>query len=172
MKIIAILHFVNYRKAQTNAGMRFVLNYTMQDKKTVADDGNKYVSGIGCTPTSAYTEFCNTKRLYGKEEGRPFYHFVQSFPVGENISPETAHEIALRFAGETEKFRGFEIVVSAHCDRNHIHSHFVMNSVNAETEKKFHINENEVEQLMKESDRIIQQYGLSVLSSQPKKTGS
>ena len=63
----------------------------------------------------------------------------------------------------------FEIVVSTHCDRDHIHSHFVMNSVNTETGKKFHINENEIELMMKESDRIIQQYGLSVLPPQPKK---
>lgn len=66
---MAIVHFINYRKAQTNAGMLFVLNYTMQDKKTVAD-GKKFVSGINCTPTSAYTEFRNTKKLYGKEDGQ------------------------------------------------------------------------------------------------------
>lgn len=165
---MAIIHFVNYRKAQNNAGMKFVLNYTMQDKKTVSD-GKKFVSGINCTPTSAYTEFRNTKKLYGKEDGRLFYHFVQSFPAGERIAPETAHEIALRFASESEKLKGFEIVVSTHCDRDHIHSHFVMNSVNAETGKKFHINENEVEQLMKESDRLIREYGFSILPSQPKK---
>lgn len=165
---MAIIHFVNYRK-QTNAGMQFVLNYTMQDKKTVADDGKKYVSGVRCTPLSAYVEFNNTKKLYGKTDGRLFYHFVQSFSVEENISPQTAHEIALRFAEEAEKLKGFEIVVSTHCDRDHIHSHFVMNSVNAETGKKFHINEKEVEQLMKESDRLIREYGLSVLSPQPKK---
>lgn len=165
---MAIVHFINYRKAQTNAGMLFVLNYTMQDKKTVSD-GKKFVSGINCTPTSAYTEFRNTKKLYGKEDGRLFYHFVQSFPVGENITPETAHEIALRFVSESDKLNDFEIVVSTHCDRDHIHSHFVMNSVNTETGKKFHINENEIELMMKESDRIIQQYGLSVLPPQPKK---
>lgn len=168
MKIIAIVRFVNYRK-QTNAGMKFVLDYTMQDKKTVADDGKKYVSGVGCTPLSAYVEFNNTKKLYGKTDGRLFYHFVQSFPVEEKITPETAHEIALRFASDSDKLRGFEIVVSTHCDRDHIHSHFVMNSVNTETGKKFHINENEIELLMKESDRIIREYGLSVLPSQPKK---
>ena len=165
---MAIIHFVNYRKAQSNSGMKFVLNYTMQDKKTVSD-GKKFVSGINCTTASAYTEFRNAKKLYGKEDGRLFYHFVQSFPVGEKITPEKAHEIALRFASESEKLKGFEIVVSTHCDRDHIHSHFVMNSVNTETGKKFHINENEVEMLMKESDRIIQHYGLSVLPSQPKK---
>lgn len=164
---MAIVHFVNYKKPQTVGGMLYVLQYTMQDKKTVADDGKKYVTGVNCTPQSAYTEFNNTKRLYGKTDNRLFYHFVQSFSVNENISPQTAHEIAVRFAEETEKFHDFEIVVSTHCDRDHIHSHFVMNSVNAETGKKFHISESEVEMLMQVSDKICREYGLSIVNPKP-----
>jgi len=164
---MAIVHFVNYLKPQTSNTMAFVLRYTMQDEKTVADDGNKYVTGVNCTPQSAYTEFNNTKRLYGKTDGRLFYHFVQSFSVDENISPQTAHEIAVRFAEETEKFQGFEIVVSTHCDRDHIHSHFVMNSVNADSGKKFHISESEVEMLMQSSDSLCREYGLSILKPKP-----
>ena len=95
---MAIIHFINRPKSQTSDGLFFVLRYTMQDKKTIADDGIKYVSGVNCTPQSAYTEFNNTKKLFGKTEGRQYYHFVQSFSIDENISPETAHEIALRFA--------------------------------------------------------------------------
>ena len=59
---MAIVHFINYRKAQNNAGMKFVLNYTMQDKKTDSN-GKKFVSGINCIPTSGYTEFRNAKKL-------------------------------------------------------------------------------------------------------------
>ena len=164
---MAIVHFVNYQKPQTYNTMSFILQYTMRDDKTVADDGNKYVTGVNCTPQSAYTEFNNTKRLYGKTDKRLFYHFVQSFSVDENISPQTAHEIAVRFAEETEKFQGFEIVVSTHCDRDHIHSHFVMNSVNADSGKKFHITESEVETLMQKSDALCLEYGLSVLKPKP-----
>lgn len=164
---MAIVHFVNYQKPQTTNTMIFVLRYTMQDEKTVADDGNKYVTGVNCTPQSAYTEFNNTKRIYGKTDKRLFYHFVQSFSVDENISPQTAHEFAVRFAEETEKFSGFEIVVSTHCDRDHIHSHFVMNSVNAESGKKFHISESEIELLMQKSDALCLEYGLSVLKPKP-----
>lgn len=87
--------------------------------------------------------------------------------MDENISPQTAHEIALRFAQDTEKLKGFEIVVSTHCDRDHIHSHFVMNSVNSETGKKFHISENEVEMLMQVSDKICREYGLSIVNPKP-----
>lgn len=164
---MAIIHFINCPKSQTSDGLFFVLRYTMQDKKTIVDDGIKYVSGVNCTPQSAYTEFNNTKKLFGKTEGRQYYHFVQSFSIDENISPETAHEIALRFAEETEKFGGFEIVVSTHCDRDHIHSHFVMNSVNSETGKKFHISESEVEMLMQVSDKICREYGLSIVNPKP-----
>lgn len=164
---LAIVHFVNYKKPQISDTMAFVLRYTMQDKKTVADDGNKYITGVNCTPQSAYTEFNNTKRLYGKTDSRLFYHFVHSFSVDENISPQTAHEIAVRFAEETEKFQGFEIVVSTHFDRDHIHSHFVMNSVNAESGRKFHISESEVEMLMQKSDALCLEYGLSVLKPKP-----
>lgn len=161
---MAIIHFINNSKPQTSKGMLSVLNYTMQDKKTMYE-GHKYVSGVNCTPQSAYIEFNNTKRLYGKADGRLYFHFVQSFDVNENITPATAHEIALRFAQETEKFEGFEIAISTHCDRNHIHSHFVLNSVNADTGKKFHISQREIEMLMEKSDEICKEYGLSILDS-------
>ncbi len=164
---MAILHFINSKSQQTLKGMLFVLRYTMQDKKTVAADGNKYVSGVNCTPIFAYTEFNNTKKLYGKTDGRLYYHLVQSFSTQENISPWTAHEIALRFAEESSMFNGYEIVVSTHIDRDHIHSHFVMNSVNAETGKKFHINEKDIRELMKISDSICCEYGLSVIEPAP-----
>ena len=70
---MAIVHFVNYKKPQTSKGMGYVLQYTIQEEKTVANDGNKHVTGVNCTPQSAYTEFDNTKRLYGKTDGRLLY---------------------------------------------------------------------------------------------------
>lgn len=116
---MAIVHFVNRPRSQTKAGMLFVLRYCMSDKKTVDADGEKYVSGINCVPQSAYAEFISTKKLFGKNDGRQYYHFVQSFPVGENITPKVAHEIACRFATEPEMFKGYEITVATHCDRDH-----------------------------------------------------
>ncbi|MBQ2944310.1 MAG: relaxase/mobilization nuclease domain-containing protein [Ruminococcus sp.] len=161
---MAIVHFINSKSKQTAKGMGYVLRYTTQESKTVDENGVKLVTGVNCTADSAYTEFCNTKNLFGKSDGRQYYHFVQSFGVDENITPQMAHEIALRFASESEKFSGFEIVVSTHCDRDHIHSHFVMNSVNAESGKKFHISGSDVEELMNQSDKLCMEYGLSVVA--------
>ena len=169
---MAIVHFINSKSKQTAKGMGYVLRYTTQDSKTIDENGIKLVTGINCTANSAYTEFYNTKNLFGKSDGRQYYHFVQSFGVDENITPQMAHEIALRFASESEKFSGFEIVVSTHCDRDHIHSHFVMNSVNAESGKKFHISENDVEELMAQSDKLCIEYGLSVVPKATEKPKS
>ena len=75
---MAIVHFVNRPRSQTKAGMLFVLRYCISDKKTVDADGEKYVSGINCVPQSAYAEFISTKKIFGKNDGRQYYHFVIS----------------------------------------------------------------------------------------------
>ena len=133
----------------------------MREDKTMFN-GKRLITGINCNPDCAYTQFRNTKLLYGKESGRQYYHFVQSFSPEDHVSPELAHSIALRFIAETEKFKGFEVVAATHCDRDHIHTHFVMNSVNAETGLKFHIKQDEIGMLMESSDKVVSEYGLSI----------
>ena len=116
---------------------------------------------------SAFNEMINTKLQYRKTGGRQYYHIMQSFHPDEPITPETAHEIALRFA--EENFPGYEVLVATHVDRNHIHSHFVVNSVNAETGYKFHSDNNEIQRLRDASDKLCIEYGLSVVIPKSKK---
>ena len=115
---MAIIHFINRQKSQTKAGLKFLLDYTMREDKTMFN-GKRLITGINCNPDCAYTQFRNTKLLYGKESGRQYYHFVQSFSPEDHVSPELAHSIALRLITETEKFKGFEVVAATHCDRDH-----------------------------------------------------
>ena len=55
---------------------------------------------------------------------------VQSFPKGADVDPRAVHEAARQLAGY---FEGCEILVCTHTDREHIHSHCIINSVNFET---------------------------------------
>ena len=116
---------------------------------------------------SAFNEMVNTKLQYRKPGGRQYYHIMQSFHPDEPITPETAHEIALRFA--EENFPGYEVLVATHVDRHHIHSHFVLNSVNAETGLKFHSDNHEIQRLRDSSDKLCVEYGLSVVVPKSKK---
>ena len=156
---MAIVHFVNYKKGtQSRAAMRGVMLYVMQEKKT-AWEGGPLVSGINCQPQSVYDDFLSTKLLYHKDGGVMFYHMVQSFPKGAAVDPRQAHEAARRLA---EYFDGCEVLVCNHVDREHIHSHCVINSVNFETGKKLHMAKEQLQELMRRNDMICQEMGLPV----------
>ena len=156
---MAIVHFVNYKRGtQSRAAMRGVMLYVMQEKKT-AWEGVPLVSGINCQPQSVYDDFINTKLLYHKDGGVMFYHMVQSFPKGEAVDPRQAHEAARRLA---EYFEGCEVLVCTHVDREHIHSHCVINSVNFETGKKLHMAKEQIQELMWRNDAICQELGLPI----------
>ena len=161
---MAIVHFVKNRRTQTVGGLRGVLNYCCKEAK-VTHDGRPLVSGVNCVPQVALREFLNTKQQYHGTGGRMYYHMVQSFHPDDPVTPEMAHEIALKLV---EQIPGFEIVVATHTDRDHIHSHFVINSVSCETGKKYHSNKESLTQLMEASDKLCLQYGLSVVKPKPK----
>ena len=162
MSDIAIIHFVNYKRGtQSRAAMRGVMLYVMQEKKT-AWEGGPLVSGINCQPQSVYDDFLNTKLLYHKDGGVMFYHMVQSFPKGAAVDPRQAHEAARRLA---KYFDGCEVLVCTHVDREHIHSHCVINSVNFETGKKLHMAKEQLQELMRRNDMICQEMGLPVFDA-------
>ena len=167
MSRIAIVHFVNYKRGtQSRAAMRGVMLYVMQEKKT-AWEGAPLVSGINCQPQSVYDDFLNTKLLYHKDGGVMFYHMVQSFPKGAAVDPQQAHEAARRLA---EYFDGCEVLVCTHVDREHIHSHCVINSVNFDTGKKLHMAKEQLQELMRRNDMICQEMGLPVFEATTQQT--
>ena len=159
---MAIVHFVDYKRCtQSRAAMRGVMLYVMQEKKT-AWEVAPLVSGINCQVQSVYDDFLNTKLLYHKDGGTMFYHMVQSFPKGAAVDPRQAHEAARRLA---EYFDGCEVLVCTHVDREHIHSHCVINSVNFETGKKLHMAKEQLQELMRRNDAICLEMGLPVFES-------
>ena len=159
---MAIVHFVNYKKGtQSRAAMRGVMLYVMQERKT-AWEGEPLVSGFNCQPKSVYDDFLNTKLLYHKDGGVMFYHMVQSFPKGAAVEPRQAHEAARQLV---EYFDGCEVLVCTHVDREHIHSHCIINSVNFETGKKLHMAKEQLQELMRRNDAICQEMGLPVFEA-------
>ena len=147
---MAIVKFVT-----SGSPMNNIFPYIMKEEKTE----QKLISGINCMPETAMEEFINVKKQFGKTDGRQYYHVVQSFSPEDNISPETAHEIGLKFAGY---FGNYQMVIATHTDRKHIHNHIVFNSVNFESGKKFHQSRDEMIQVKEYSNKICQKYGLTL----------
>lgn len=160
---MAIVTAVNRPRGQTRGGLRAVLRYVMKEEKT-ADQDRHLVTGVNCQADSCCTEFISTKLQYGKGDGRMYYHFVQSFHPEEPVTPELAHQIALELA---QQWKDYEVIVATHTDRDHIHSHFIVNSVSFQTGRKPHFEKADLTQLRQVSDTLCMQYGLSVC--QPKR---
>ena len=148
---------MNYKKGtQTRGCMKGVMRYVAQENETLWN-GEQLISGIGCQPETAFDEFLSTKLLHHKDGGVMFYHMVQSFPKGADVDPRMAHEAARRLAGY---FEGCEVLVCTHVDREHIHSHCIINSVNFETGRKVHMADEQIQELRVRNDQICEELGL------------
>ena len=120
-------------------------------------------SGYNLTsPETAYDEMQTTKEVWSKTDGRTYKHYVQSFAPDEVITPEQAHAIAKEFVESCPQFNGFEVLIATHQDREHIHTHFIINSVSFEDGHKFQQKSTELQEMKDLSDKICLEHGLSL----------
>ncbi|MCH5298725.1 MAG: relaxase/mobilization nuclease domain-containing protein [Ruminococcus sp.] len=143
--------------------MNNIFNYVTRSEATES----KLISGVNCSPDSALDEFKFVKKHFGKEDGRTYYHIIQSFSPDDNLTPETANEIGIKLA---EYFPGFQILVATHVNTKAIHNHLIMNSVNFENGRKFHQSRDEMLQVKEYSNQLCREYGLSVTESKTNNT--
>lgn len=102
----------------------------------------------------------DTKDYFNKKDGVLAYHGYQSFKEGE-VTPDIAHEMGVKFVSEF--FKDYEVVVATHQNTNHIHNHFIINSVSFKSGKKYNNNLTNISKIRHISDSLCSKYGLSVL---------
>lgn len=146
------------KAVSSKAGIGQAIDYVTREEKTE----KKLISGIHCMPETAKDEMQATKELWGKIGGRTYKHFVQSFAAEEKINPEQAHQLACRFAAERPEWKGFEVLVATHKDRNHVHTHFIVNSVSYENGHKLQQSRADLKQMKEHSDRLCREQGLHI----------
>lgn len=144
--------------SNSHSSLKNVINYVTKKEKTT----KKLVSGINCSPECAYTEMQTTKELYSKTGGRTYKHVIQSFPPNEKVSAETAHKLAVEFAQQCPLFNGYEVLIATHVDRQHIHTHLIVNSVSFESGKKFQMSAEDLQDMKDLSDSFCRKYNLSI----------
>lgn len=146
------------------------VNYIMELEKT---NGGTLISGLNCTPDFAIQEMqMNSDKwnVVEDDDSRTCYHGYQSFDVLEkDLTPEEAHQIGLELVKRL--YPNFQVVVSTHTDRSHIHNHFVLSSVNLEGRKLEDRLANPREGLYglrDTSDQIALEHGLRIINDAPK----
>ena len=153
-----------YSKAEMQA-LHNIMMYATDEYKT---EKRLYVSGVNVTPDTATYKMQQTKLRYGKTDGIIAFHAIQSFKPGE-VTPELAHKIGVEFAKEMWGDR-FEVLIATHLNRQHLHNHFVINSVSFADGKKYYDNIENYNLMKKISDRLCEENNLSVIRN-PKTKG-
>ena len=164
---MATVTFIKYAK-QSAGALGGVAAYVAQANKTMQENGQHLVSGQNCTPPLAVREFLTTRAMHRKESPVWFYHYVQSFAPNEPVTGELAHELAKMFAARA--WPESEVLIATHIDREHIHSHFIVNSVCFGNGKMLRQGPGTLARLRPISDELCAAHGLSVLPRQEAKT--
>ena len=156
-------------------GLEDVISYAVNSNKTqrVTEDADimeRYVSGVNCNPSTAREEMLAVKKHFGKEDGTIAYHGYQSFAPGE-APPELAHRIGVELAQRLWGER-YQVVVATHLDKaNHLHNHFVLNTVSFVDGIKYFRSAKDYHDMQTASDELCLEYGLSVIQNpQPGKS--
>lgn len=153
-----------YNEKQIQA-LHDVMDYASDDYKT---ERSLYVSGVNTTHDTAKQKMHQTKLRYGKMDGIVAFHAIQSFKPGET-TPDRAHEIGRKLAKEMWGDK-FEVVIATHLNKEHLHNHFVINSVSFADGKKYYDNTVNYNKMKQISDRLCEEYNLSVIRN-PKGKG-
>ncbi|MCM1235767.1 MAG: relaxase/mobilization nuclease domain-containing protein, partial [Ruminococcus flavefaciens] len=109
-------------KVNPKACVDYVINKDKTNEQTL-------VSCHGCSEHTADTFFkiANAKNTNQRDDQKQnlAYHFIQSFPPDEMITPEQAHEVGQKYIEELLGGK-YAFVMSTHVDKGHVHNHFVV----------------------------------------------
>lgn len=148
---MAIIKFTN-----SKAELKTIIDYVTRTDKTNVN----LITGKDCVANSCLEEMKTIKEFYNKNGGRQYIHIVQSFSPKDDLNFQKAHEIGKNLANY---FQGFQVLVATHTDREHIHNHLIINSVNFENGKKFNQSKNDMRKVKDYSDKLCKEEGLEII---------
>ena len=132
-----------------------VLTYAQDEEKT---EQQFFVQGINCNPSIAREQFVEVKERFGKTDGIQAYHGYLSFKE-QNITPEQAQAIGMEFAQRVWGER-FQVVVTTHLNTQHLHCHFVINSISCVDGKRLQNSEKAWFKFRHIADELCKEHGL------------
>jgi len=129
-----------------------------------AEKRSVVTEGVNCLPMAAKYQFSATRGIFGKNDSIQAHHVIQSFSPGEATAKQ-ANSIGVELAEKLAP--GYECVIYTHIDKSHIHNHIVINSVEFENGKKFHLHgQDGIDKTRAISDELCKTHGLSVIEKE------
>lgn len=149
-------------KIKTQTHLTEALSYITQDKK--ASDVYYHRCAKRNSVAQLAKSFEQNRIAFDQNTGRLAVHICQSFSPDDNVTPEAAHEIGIELINRC--FPDYQVVMATHNDRDHLHNHFIINSVSFLDKKKLPDNMKMINQVRKVSDELCYLHNLSVIEKE------
>ena len=92
------------------------------------------------------------------------HHIIQSFSPDDHLTPEQINRIGYETAKELTAGR-FRFIVATHVDKDHIHNHIILNSIDQNSDKKFLWDYKAERNLRMVSDRLSKIVGAKIIEN-------
>jgi len=92
------------------------------------------------------------------------HHIIQSFSPDDHLTPEQINQIGYETVKELTGGR-FRFIVATHMDKDHIHNHIILNSIDQNSDKKFLWDYKSERNLRMVSDRLSKIAGAKIIEN-------
>lgn len=122
---------------QTPASLKRVLEYITRKGKNEDEVYKCFGVGVNDNIDKAFKQIMFNKDTHDKRTGKQYKHYVKSYPKGFN-NLEIIEKITREFVEKKFLEKGFMCYVAIHQDKDHYHSHIIVDTVNFKTGYKLH----------------------------------
>ena len=145
---------------QTLAGMKAVLNYIARAGRE-EQIYKAFGMGLSDNVDKANDKIIFNKKTHDKLDNNLYKHFALSFPPGFN-NLEIIEKITKEFVQKELVDKGFLCYVGIHIDKDHYHSHILVDTVNFNTGYKLHQLDNADLKKARYKDKILPEQEISL----------
>ncbi len=172
--MVVTKHFATHGKKYRRRLIKYILNPEKTDNlKLVSDFGmSNYLDFPSHVEmVEMYNvNFTNNDKLYESRNDRQekyqqtihAHHLIQSFSPEDNLTPEEINRIGYETMMELTGGR-FKFIVATHTDKDHVHNHILINSIDRNSDKKLIWNYALERNLRMISDRISKVAGAKII---------
>jgi len=154
-RVVAVYKVINQAgKYQDDRAIQDVVHYAMSK---AYEDG---VFGGAVLPEIAIPSMEGVTRAYHKEKGTRLRHSVLSFAPDEKLTPSRVRDVARQAILHYEN--DYQIIAAVHEDRDHLHVHFIMNTVSYRDGSKYGGHKKDYYDFLKRLNGIVHEYGTHV----------
>lgn len=152
------MYLVSGKSSDKDLEFYLELGHEAKESRVIAYAHSDHVASED--PSEWSKSFEAVRQMWGKADGRQYYHYVFSPDLEDKLSPEECRDMASEWIEKS--IPGSQWIVAVHNDNNRaiVHAHVVVNAVHPETGDKLQISAKDWNRMSELKNEICHAHGL------------